>query len=187
MSEGIKLKRQLVLLVVGPDMCGKTHIVTEISRLLGVPSFKASGEHRTFLGTQKSFIDELRHADPRMIDFLRQTRHNAIFDRAYPCERVYSTFFQRETDEIMLKYVDSGYASLNAKILLCDRDSFFGIQDDLDPRINQQQLERLSSLYRDFAAWTSCSTYRLAVDDECLDREINEVIDWLKREDVVDV
>ena len=172
---------QCVLYVCGPDRCGKTNIVQAVSNITGIKSFKATSEHDAFLGTQKSFIDELRDADPRVLDLLSQTCMSVIFDRGYPCEWVYAQFFGRDTDHAMLKHIDAEHAKLGTKILICTRKSFVGIQDDLDQRLDERALAKISALYEEFSKWTKCKTYTLFVDDEDIEREVNEVLTFMEK------
>ncbi len=168
-----------VLFVCGPDMTGKTQIAKELSRLTHIPYFKASSEHKAFLGDQKSFIDEIRHADPRMVDFIEQTEMSVIFDRGFPCEGVYSLFFKRPTDAAALRYLDEAYAKLRARVLICTRRSFTGVVDDLNPKLGKDALEEISRLYQLFATYSRCRTYTLYVDDEDLERETNEALSFM--------
>ena len=176
---------QRLVFFVGPDMCGKTQIAQEVSRRMGVPYFKATSEHTSFLSARVSkndqFLNQLRFADPRVLDILRQTGHSVVFDRGFPCEYAYSRVFGRETDMVMLKHVDEAYAALGAAVVFCHRSSYEGIKDELDPTIGQELLDRLHAAYEDFARWTKCRLLRLNVDDECLDREAREVIEFVGR------
>lgn len=177
--------KQTLLFFVGPDMTGKTQIAKETSRRIGVPYFKATSEHASFLSTRVStsdqFLNQLRFADPRVLDILRQTGYSVIFDRGFPCEYAYSKVFGRETDIVMLKHLDDAYATLGAIVVFCHRSTYAGITDDLDPTIDQELLDRLHAAYEDFAGWTKCQLLRLNVDDECLDREVREVIEFIGR------
>ena len=172
-------KKQLVLLCGGPDRCGKTNILRELEKRLSIPYYKAAGEHENFVSSQDKFVNELRYADPRVADILYQTGFSILIDRAYMCEWVYSQYFNRETDMKMLRIMDDAYLKLGAKIVICTRKSFVGIQDDLDPSLNETALQKLSDLYMDFVRWTKCSTHVLYVDDEDLDREVSEIITFL--------
>jgi hypothetical protein len=169
------VKNQIVLLCGGPDRCGKSNILHELERREKIPVFKASDEHENFLSSQDRFLMTLRFADFRMADLLYQTGLNVLVDRAYMCEWVYSQYFNRETDMIALRKLDNIYAKMGAKILICTRKSFFGIKDDLDPKLDEIALRQISDLYMEFMKWTKCQTYVLYVDDENLEREVNEI------------
>ena len=177
-KQKIKMKQQIIAFV-GPDMTGKSNIARALSNKLLIPVFKASSEHGTFLGDQKQFINDIRYADPRVVDLLKQVGFSVIFDRAYPCEKVYAEFFGRETDHDVLKFLDEEYAKLGTKIVICTRRSFEGIKDDLDPNLDATALEKLSNLYEKFSLWTKCSVHTMYVDDENLSNQINEVCDFV--------
>lgn len=171
---------QKLVFFVGPDMCGKTQIAKHVARYLRVPYFKASDEHNSYLSKKDRFINQLRYADMRVFDVLKQTGQSVVFDRGYPCEWVYSQVFERETDMDVLKLEDESYASLGATIILCHRSSYAGIVDDIDPRIENHVLCELHDAYFDFAKWTKCRLLKVNVDDEDLERETREIVDFVR-------
>ena len=173
--------KQQIVIVCGPDMCGKTQIAKELARQLEIPYFKASSEHDTYLSRKTLFINQLRYADTRVVDLLTQTGHSIIFDRAYPCEWVYSAVMGRDTDLKVLMKVDTAFATLGAKIVICHRSSYKGILDDIDANINENKLIELADAYREFAELTKCEIMFLNVDDEDLTREVNEITEWLNK------
>lgn len=156
-------------------MCGKTQISKEWSNVKNIPYFKASSEHETYLEKKDKFINQLKFSDTRMVDFLSQTKHSVIFDRAWPCEFAYSKVFNRQTDLNVLKSVDYAYSQLNTNLILCYRSSYKGIVDDLDSTINSDKLSKIEKAYREFLAITKCKYYILNVDDNNLQREIEEL------------
>ena len=175
---------QHIIFFVGPDMCGKTEIAKATACELGVPYFKASSEHDSFLSSRVSkreaFLNQLRYADPRVFDVLKQSGYGLVFDRGFPCEYVYSSVLGRETDLTMLRHMDEMWASIGAKIVLCYRKlGYSGIVDDLDSSLDASVLLDLERGYREFASWTKCRLQELAVDDEDLGREVTEVISQL--------
>ena len=178
--------KQRLVFFVGPDMCGKTEISREVSQKLGIPYFKATSEHTSFLSSRVSkndqFMNQLRFADPRVYDLLRQTGHSVVFDRGFPCEYAYSRVLARETDMKMVHHMDEAWASLGACVILCHRSSYTGIVDDLDPSIEVNMLTKLHAAYWEFASWTKCRLLKLNVDDENLDREANEIITFINQD-----
>lgn len=183
--KNITINNQKLVFFVGPDMCGKTEIAKEVSRKLRVPYFKATSEHTSFLSSRVSkndqFLNQLRFADPRVLDILRQTGHSVVFDRGFPCEYAYSKVFSRETDLTMLKHIDEAYAALGAVIVFCHRSSYKDIKDNLDSSITELVLAKLHDVYKEFASWTKCRLLSLNVDDENLEREVFDVIDFVMR------
>lgn len=184
-------QKQNIIFCCGPDMCGKTQIAKELSRRLNIPYFKAKSEHSSAISdshirssldygfANQKFLQQLLIADPRTLDLFTQCGYSIIADRNYPCEWVYSKAFCRPTDPIALDFLDESYAKLGAKIIIAYRSSYKGLTDDLDPRIDSQKLVKLDALYREFANWTQCETLFLNVDDEDLNREVVEIIQWL--------
>jgi hypothetical protein len=173
--------KQQILIFDGPDMCGKTEIAHYISRERKIPYFKAASETGTFLHNQSKFLTQLQVADPRMLDFLKQTKHSVIFDRAYPSEWVYSRFFGRTTDDDMLTRLDMEYSILKAKLIICRRSSYEGIVDNLNASIDADKLVDLDELYMQFADWTDLDTLILNVDDEDILREADDIHEFLRK------
>jgi hypothetical protein len=177
------LPRQVILFFVGPDMCGKTNIAHEVAKCVGVPYFKASSEHDSYLSSKvtrrEAFLNQLRYADPRVFDVLKQTGYSLIFDRGFPCEAVYSKVMGRETDHVMLQHMDEMWASIDARVILCHRSSYADIVDDLDSNIRENTLQRLHDAYFEWAASSKCKVHKLNVDDEDLKREVLEVVEFI--------
>lgn len=174
------MPKQKIIILVGPDMCGKSNIATELSNRLTIPIYKSSSEHYNFLSAQNRFINDIRHACPARLDLVKQANLSVIFDRAYPCEYVYSKYYDRQTDIDAIKFLDEEYAKLGAYIVLCTRESFKGIQDDLNPKLDEAALTAISSLYDDFATWTKCKLLKLYVDDYDLARQTSDILNFIK-------
>jgi hypothetical protein len=167
-------------------MTGKTQISKALCEALGVPYFKASNEHKTYLKEPKNFVQQLRHADTRLVDFLAQTGASVVMDRAWPCEWVYSQVLDRPTDLEVLRYVDKKFAEINAKVVICVRESFSGWKDDLDPKLNEEMLYRLKDKYLEFRQVTRCESMVLKVDDEDKHREVHNILTWLQEMGLAD-
>jgi len=170
----------MLIALEGPDMTGKTQVAAELSRQLGLPVFKNSGEWFTDLRDPSYFKNLLKYGATFLTDFLHQTRASVIMDRNYASEWVYSRHFNRETDDEVLRKVDEKFAEANGKIVICRRKSYNGICDDLHSYIDSHALERLDGLYAEFEKWTKCEVLTIWVDDENLERETLEIREWLK-------
>lgn len=171
---------QRIIITEGPDRTGKTEIGHALSRVLGIPYFKASSEHMTYLSHDNNFLMQLEHADPRVLDLVKQTKMSVIFDRAYPSEWVYSRVLGRKTNDNELQLLDDGYSLLDAKLVICTRSSYEGITDDLDKNLDSAKLQELDNMYRKFASWTNLDTFFLNVDDEYIDREVDDVLKFIE-------
>jgi thymidylate kinase len=170
---------QTIIALVGPDKCGKTEIANELSAKLKIPLFKANTEKGKFRNGD-DFINEMRYADPRTIDLLRQTGYSLILDRAWPCEWVYSRAFNRATDEAATRQSDIDYADLGAIVIICHRTSYAGLVDEDAPeKLVEPMLQKLHSLYEKFAQQSKCRVMFLNVDDENLEREVSDILSFL--------
>lgn len=197
--------KQTIVIVVGPDMTGKTQIAQELARRTGIPYFKASSERMTFLTSgwgrsatfavaqeqsrlmlqedrerleeiqKNQFWYDLLIADPRMIDFLKQTGQSVIMDRGFPCEFAYSRVMKRKSNTSAVFQIDQAYSKLGAKIVICVRKSYEGIVDDIDPKINSTILQELDREYRYFADKTRCQKLLLEVDNEDIEQELSAI------------
>lgn len=175
------MSEQLIVAIVGSDMCGKTQIAKELARQTGTPYFKASAEHSDFLKHPERFIQSLRYSDLRMVDMFKQCGYSMILDRCWACEYVYSKALHRSTDADTLYRVDRAFAELGTVIVIAQRSDYSNIIDDIDPvRLRGNKLQEIHNLYEEFANWTACSVMRLNVDDEDLDREISDILAYLE-------
>lgn len=174
------MKNHVLLALEGPDQCGKTQIAAELSRQLGIPVFKNSGEWFTDLRDPSYFKNLLTYGATFLADFLCQTKPSAIMDRNYASEWVYSRHFGRATNEQALRKVDEKFAEAGGKIVICRRKSYNGIRDDLHSYIDSHELKGLDSLYQEFEKWTKCEVLTVWVDDENLERETLEIREWLR-------
>jgi len=171
---------QKIIIFDGPDGCGKTNIAAALSRLLDIPVFKNEFEWDHFnLGSSNDyFIKAIEYQHPYVLSFLKQTRHSAIFDRAHPSEFAYSRVFERTTSWRALKMCDDMSAEMSVKIIIPYRTNYENVDDEFG--VNPIKLVEIESEYRAFAKWTKCDVMWLNVDDEDLDREIKEIVDFLE-------
>lgn len=175
------MKKQQVIFFCGPDRCGKTNIIQELSKRTGIKSFKASSEHSSYLRSKVSadFVNQLCYADPRVWDFVKQMGIDVIFDRGYPCEYAYSQVNKRLTNMGMIEHMDDLWSSLNAKIVFCHRSDYTNTVDNLDPGLKGKKLQKIHNEYLKFLETSKCEVLYLNVDDENLGREVSEVMRFL--------
>lgn len=174
------MNKQQIVIIVGADKSGKSSIIKELSRVTNIPTFKAKVQREFFENNKEGFLPFLRYGETTILDMVEQTGQSVIFDRLFPCEWVYSRCFGRQTDDDVVNKLDERYAALNALVVVCYRSSYKGIEDDLDTSVKQHTLEKLTSLYRQFAKQAKVRCEFLNVDDEDLDREIKQILEWMK-------
>lgn len=137
------------ILVVGPDRVGKTTIVQKLSELTEIPSFKCPAEKEIFKEGGRSSLA----FDFTLTHFLRQTGYRFISDRAYPCEWVYASVFERRTDGPLLDRIDSLHAVEKTRILYLYSSVQPTEEDDLVPAEKYWDVKKT---YDSFCEWTKC-------------------------------
>lgn len=161
---------------IGPDMTGKSNIAGELSVQTGIPVFKNSGEWKTQLDSSDYFLNLLRFGGPFLMDFIKQTNQPIILDRFYPCELVYAEAFSRETDMDAVGWMDTNFAEIDGKFIICLRKDYSGLVDDQYPdQLPTSMLERLDSLYRKFFDTTECECLILETDDMDLNKQVKNI------------
>lgn len=174
------INKQNVIILDGPDCCGKTNIAHAISDTFGIPYFKNSLERDTFgVFDTEYFTKASRYIDTYMSEFLFSTRLSVVFDRNYPSEYVYPMIFGRTSDREMLRKIDDMHCQIGTKIIVPYRSSYEGIVDPVHPQIDSDALRLLDELYQQFCGWTSCDVLRLNVDDEDIGRELEDISKFL--------
>jgi len=163
----------------GPDRCGKSEISSELARRLGHAYFKNTDEWSTDLRTSEYFKNLLVYGGTFLTTFLEQVKPSVVMDRYYPSEWVYSRVFDRDSNEDLLRKIDTKFSEADGKIIICRRSNYEGIKDDLHDYVDSSALKRLDEEYEKFSMWTSCKVLVLNVDDENLEREIQDIRSWL--------
>jgi len=172
--------RQNIIIFEGPDGCGKTNIAHALSQHSGVPYFKNESEWEFFENDPSYFVNALTYGDPYFLSYLEQTQASVIVDRWYPSEWVYSRVFNRKTNHEALSSIDKRAAALGSRIIIPFRTDYSGVVDQFESIITTGTLKRIHESYKEFAEWTACSTYFLNVDDEDLNRELQEITAFLR-------
>ncbi len=137
------------IIVVGPDGVGKTTLVAEISRRLGIPSFKCPTEKEIFRSGGRSSLA----FDYMLTHLMAQTGLSLVSDRGYACEWVYSSVFGRETDMDLLGLIDTRHALLGTRILYLYSSVLPFEEDDIVP---MERYTDIRDTYDEFAGWSEC-------------------------------
>ena len=150
-----------IIIMEGPDGCGKTEIGKVLSHTLLIPYFKVSSEKQNW--RKGKFKEALEFDQTYISEFIEQVKPSVIIDRAWPSEFVYSKVFKRETNHAVLRRVDDKFAELGAVVVLCLRRNYEGAR--IDELVQWRHLHDLHDGYLEFAEWTRCKTVTLYVDD----------------------
>lgn len=176
------MREQRIIIFDSPDGTGKSNIAQGLSIRTGIPYFKMNTEHQNWRSGR--FKDALEFDQTYLLQFLKQTNHSVIIDRAYPAEWVYSRVFGRETNDPLLRRLDEEFSALGTDIVIPLRHDYSrNRQDELVPN---HKLNDLHRTYLDFHEWSKCKTHLLFVDDynDNLLKELNVLQDTLLIEDM---
>lgn len=152
---------QRLIIMEGPDGCGKTNIGKALSRYYNIPYFKISTEADNWRNNK--FKEALEFDQTWASQFFEQTGISAICDRMYPSEWTYSKVYSRQTNPDVLEHVDEKFARCNCIIIICRRRDYSVVSDDLVKGIDT--LELIDYQYGAFIEWTRCSKIEIYVDD----------------------
>jgi thymidylate kinase len=165
---------QRIVIFDGPDSCGKSEMAKELSRRLGIPCFKNSDEHKYFINDPGYFLNAIRYVDTYFTSYLESSGASIILDRAWPSEWIYSQALGRKTDFDLLRELDNRHAKLGTVIVVPRRSNYARIRDDYESI--SSNIIAIDRLYGEFIKWTNCKVIELNVDDEDLEREIQEIM-----------
>lgn len=165
---------QKIIVLDGPDGCGKTEIARGLHAVMGIPYYRFDRQHEFFRSGDR-FMMSLVYGDTLLADFLAKTGHSAIFDRSYPSEWVYSRVYGRETSLDALRDIDVKFRSMGACIIIPVRSDYS--RSRADEVIDRSMLRTIHDTYREFSSWAVCDTMFLYVDalDDDLATEIDEI------------
>tara|TARA_B100000161_G_C33533483_1_gene407261 strand:+ start:591 stop:1118 length:528 start_codon:yes stop_codon:yes gene_type:complete len=175
----------MIVAFIGPDMTGKSNIASALSKDIGAPVFKNTGEWKTELGSEDYFVNLLRFGGPFLMDFMKQTKPNVILDRFYPCELVYSRAFNRQTDLKAIAWMDNEFSKIHGKFIICLKRNYEGLVDDVYPdQLPTEKLIELNDFYKDFYSTTKCESLILYTDDMDIDRQVADIKQFLFSEEM---
>lgn len=161
---------------IGPDMTGKSNIAQALSKEIGIPVFKNTGEWSTRLSSEDYFVNLLRFGGPFLMNFIEQTDTNVILDRFYPCEMVYSKVFGRSTDMEVIDWMDKQFSKIGGAFIICLKKNYKGLVDDVYPEdLTTEKFIKLDKLYREFYEYTNCKAHILYTDDQNLEYQLSYI------------
>jgi thymidylate kinase len=164
------MNKQRVILMEGADGVGKTEIGRYLANLYGIPYFRMPSQHENWRKGQ--FKTALEFDQTYLAEFLMQTNHSVVVDRAWPSEWVYSQVYARDTNWELLEALDSLWMSMEAWIIIPLRRSFERARED--EVVTKSKLPLIQQKYLEFAEWTECNVITFYVDDPVINCSIAE-------------
>jgi thymidylate kinase len=169
-----------VIIMEGPDGCGKTNIGKRLAQELGWDYFKVDSEKRHW--AEGKFKEALEFDQTYLVQFLEQVQCDVVIDRAYPSEFAYSAALKRDTNMEVLREVDRKFAALDAVIIILLRHDYSKVEDEL---VLRSDLSKIHHMYWAFYSETDCRVIVMHVDDFCddIERQMPRLLDALTRMD----
>jgi hypothetical protein len=135
----------LIIIVEGPDGCGKSTLCRGLSDEIGAPIYKPAGTPLKGLSVQESQAED---RGAWGVTFCLPPSVDVIFDRAFPSEFAYGTAFFRDYDDEQVAALDREVATRNhVAIMIMAPEEKPECVDDLDP-YNWARVVEAYSLYR---------------------------------------
>lgn len=168
------MRKNAILIFVGPDKSGKTTIAKEIVKIYDFFYFK-NNHDKYFKGENN--LPTLYSEANLILCFLKQIDIPIIIDRGYPCEAAYATVFNRKTDVDFLLKVDNEFCKFERfYIIFCFKDSYYE-QDELYDDINKQIA--LKNAYFNFLMHCKTNILYLNTTDMILSNQINKIKEFV--------
>ncbi len=181
----IPVRDKKILIVEGPDGCGKTNVSQALSIEHKIPYYKMPQEKSNWMKDREKkdvFLNELMFGERRQVELLKQMKSEVVIDRGHPSEYVYSKKFNRKTDMDFLKHVDREYARMGVYVVILLRHDYSKCRKD--ELVSQEDYQGLHDLYMEFFDWTDCSCVALYVD--AFKNDLKQEMDLLRGELVFD-
>ena len=161
------ISNQRLLIIEGADKNWKTTIAKHLCNTFKLPYFKHGGEKQSHLtngGKGTYFQNLLQWSQPFFVDFLKQTRTSALFDRTYPSEWVYSEIFERPFDTEQFQRVDRQWADMGAVMIVLYRSDLSKLDDREEFAHIEENLAAINEAYIEFAVNRRSECFMLRYD-----------------------
>jgi len=178
----MNIDKQLIIIFGGHDYSGKSTIAKYLSDCLNIPIFK------DYSMVNKVKKDNVKTAfmydQDYIVQFLEQTKYSVIFDRGYESEWVYNKVFSHKIVGFseqqylnQMKFIDTQFAQLDTKIIICEKDiKFANFKDDM---VDFNDIELIKKTYDKFIKWTACDCIKLSTTKEDIVYQIRKINNFL--------
>ena len=150
-----------ILIIEGPDNCGKTNIASLLSDVLKIPVYKSGREVDAFKEKDAQY-NILKWGVYEQLKMVETYDSGIIFDRFFPSEFVYSKVYNRKSDIELIKKYDKDFNRLGGKIIFLDKQ----IMDGEDELIHENQYQEIREQYKIYKnEITSCDYITIDTTD----------------------
>lgn len=168
----------MIIIFEGFEKVGKTTIAKKLASEISVPYFKNPNElqNTLFEKEQIDFEVQTKHDWRYMIEFLKQTKNSAIFDRSFISEFAYGKIFrsknyEKNNVEKFIKHYDDELGKINSFLIYC----FKNHNNEEDDIINKSFATNIDCLYRQYIEQTKIRTIIINTEDHNIERQIKMI------------
>ena len=157
-----------IIILVGPDMSGKTEIAKNLASVFNMHYYKNEQEFSRFTDNTYDAKASFKYETPIVLNFLNQCSFNngIVFDRATgACEFAYAKALNRDFDEDAVWKFDAEFAKLGAKLILCYKTKYENFSDEY---VTEDIQENVLNNYREYFNKTQMRTFELCTDSSDL-------------------
>lgn len=180
----------MIILFEGFENTGKTEISTELSRLLEIPRYKDTREHKCFSG-KSSYSQELSlvHETYKILSYFDQgIIKNVILDRDYISEYAYGKIYRpKQYDkydcENYIWAYDNWYFLNNLYTIFCYKNKYNGYSD---PLVQLSDKDKVDKRYLEFFNKTVNKTLMLNTESEDLVDQTFKISKWLAKHEQIE-
>ena len=166
-----------LLIIEGPDNCGKTNIASLLSNILKIPVYKSGREVDAFNEIDAQY-NILKWGVYEQLKMIETYGGGIIFDRFFPSEFVYSRVYNRKSDIELIKKYDKELNKLGGKIIFLDKEVMDG-EDDLIKEEKYQKIREQYEIYKNEI--TSCSHITIDTSDRNTQKQLSKLLPFIYR------
>lgn len=164
--------KQTIIILIGHDTSGKSHISKALSEKLNLPIWK--------MATPKKFWDPIiaqRYSQEVITQMCEQLKNSVIFDRGFPCDWMYAKLFNRHYDFEKALETDVRFSKMNTLIVLCYKNKINQQYDEEDKDfVNIEDYDKMTQLYLTFLQNSLCKHITINTSDENLEEQLETII-----------
>ena len=143
----------MILIFEGHDKAGKSTIAKSFASIFGHQYFKHGRQANSFY--QKHNREFIFYEALLLLDFLSQVKVNVVIDRHIPSEYVYGVVNKREINFDLIKKIDTKWADLGAKLVICEKQYFKEDEFSQEELLEESKLDEVKKYFRLYSEITA--------------------------------